>query len=190
MQAITGKELYFYSADLRYVVNGAPATSVTVRDTKGSGSPPGLTRSLLVDGRRDEKVVDLIFTAHSPIDSVIHFAGLKAVGESVALPLLYYDNNIASTLTLLQVSTYRSPFSRQSFRRNSSRAITSPSRAHPPFHLHPLGHATASGDQARVLFIGHCLRRSQGTPPLRNPTTRPRLSSSARDPDEPRQLHS
>ena len=36
------------------------------------------------------------------IDAVIHFAGLKAVGESVEKPLLYYDNNIAGTVTLLQ----------------------------------------------------------------------------------------
>jgi UDP-glucose 4-epimerase len=55
--------------------------------------------------------MDQIFTAHSPIDSVIHFAGLKAVGESVALPLLYYENNIASTVTLLKVRgvLYRFP---------------------------------------------------------------------------------
>ena len=39
------------------------------------------------------------------IDSVIHFAGLKAVGESVTIPLLYYDNNIYGTLTLLDVSS-------------------------------------------------------------------------------------
>lgn len=37
------------------------------------------------------------------IDSVIHFAGLKAVGESVAKPIEYYDNNIGSTMVLLQV---------------------------------------------------------------------------------------
>jgi len=37
------------------------------------------------------------------IDSVIHFAGLKAVGESVSMPLDYYDNNINGTLVLLQV---------------------------------------------------------------------------------------
>lgn len=37
------------------------------------------------------------------IDSVIHFAGLKAVGESVQCPLKYYDNNLKSTLTLLEV---------------------------------------------------------------------------------------
>lgn len=37
------------------------------------------------------------------IDAVIHFAGLKAVGESVAIPLRYYENNLVSTLTLLKV---------------------------------------------------------------------------------------
>jgi len=52
---------------------------------------------------RDEKKLDLIFTAHAPIDSVIHFAGLKAVGESVALPVLYYENNLISSLALLKV---------------------------------------------------------------------------------------
>jgi UDP-glucose 4-epimerase len=34
---------------------------------------------------------------------VIHFAGLKAVGESVQKPLLYYDNNLIGTITLLEV---------------------------------------------------------------------------------------
>lgn len=37
------------------------------------------------------------------INSVIHFAGLKAVGESVAMPLAYYENNITATLALLEV---------------------------------------------------------------------------------------
>lgn len=36
-------------------------------------------------------------------DAVIHFAGLKAVGESVAQPLMYYENNIAGTVNLLNV---------------------------------------------------------------------------------------
>ncbi len=40
--------------------------------------------------------------AENKIDAVIHFAGLKAVGESVKIPLVYYDNNIGGTLTLLQ----------------------------------------------------------------------------------------
>lgn len=43
-----------------------------------------------------------IFNKHS-IDAVIHFAGLKAVGESAQQPLLYYQNNISSTLNLLMI---------------------------------------------------------------------------------------
>lgn len=50
---------------------------------------------------RDGKKMRGIFSAHK-IDWVIHFAGLKAVGESVQKPLEYYDNNIGSTLVLLQ----------------------------------------------------------------------------------------
>ena len=43
-----------------------------------------------------------VFNNHK-IDSVIHFAGLKAVGESTEIPLKYYENNILSTLSLLEV---------------------------------------------------------------------------------------
>ncbi|MCR4762449.1 MAG: UDP-glucose 4-epimerase GalE [Lachnospiraceae bacterium] len=49
---------------------------------------------------RDRKALAEIFEKES-IDSVIHFAGLKAVGESVAKPWEYYDNNITGTLTLV-----------------------------------------------------------------------------------------
>ena len=49
----------------------------------------------------DKKMLDGVFDAHPEIDSVIHFAGLKAVGESVRLPLLYYHNNITGTVNLL-----------------------------------------------------------------------------------------
>ena len=51
---------------------------------------------------RDGAALDEIFSKES-IDSVIHFAGLKAVGESVAKPLEYYQNNIGGTLTLCEV---------------------------------------------------------------------------------------
>lgn len=47
----------------------------------------------------DEKAVDNVFGRHI-IEGVIHFAGLKAVGESVEKPLTYYYNNIVSTMTL------------------------------------------------------------------------------------------
>jgi UDP-glucose 4-epimerase len=50
----------------------------------------------------DKELLRKIFSENN-IDSVIHFAGLKAVGESVKEPLMYYRNNIDSTLNLLEV---------------------------------------------------------------------------------------
>ena len=51
---------------------------------------------------RDEKLLDKIFSEHK-IELVIHFAGLKAVGESCVKPIEYYDNNLVGTLALLNV---------------------------------------------------------------------------------------
>lgn len=51
---------------------------------------------------RDRGSLNEVFTKYD-IDSVIHFAGLKAVGESVELPLKYYDNNVNGTVVLLEV---------------------------------------------------------------------------------------
>ncbi len=48
----------------------------------------------------DKPALDAVFAAHPDIESVIHFAGLKAVGESVTMPLAYYHNNLVSTLNL------------------------------------------------------------------------------------------
>ena len=67
VQALTGKSLRFYQADVR-----------------------------------DEAQLRQIFTEQQ-IDCVIHFAGLKAVGESVEKPWMYYDNNLNSTLVLVKV---------------------------------------------------------------------------------------
>lgn len=50
----------------------------------------------------DKELLEQIFSNHA-IDAVIHFAGFKAVGESVEKPLLYYDNNLISTIHLLEV---------------------------------------------------------------------------------------
>ena len=50
---------------------------------------------------RDEKKLSEVFAAHD-IDCVIHFAGLKAVGESVHKPIEYYDNNVGGTVKLLE----------------------------------------------------------------------------------------
>ena len=67
VEALTGKKVPFYEADIR-----------------------------------DREGLEKIFS-NEKIDSVIHFAGLKAVGESVAKPWEYYDNNITGTLTLVDV---------------------------------------------------------------------------------------
>jgi UDP-glucose 4-epimerase len=50
----------------------------------------------------DQQALEAVFTQHD-IKSVIHFAGLKAVGESVSIPLRYYHNNITGTLILCEV---------------------------------------------------------------------------------------
>jgi len=50
---------------------------------------------------RDRAALEAVFAAHR-IDSVIHFAGLKAVGESVEQPLRYYDNNVTGSLVLFE----------------------------------------------------------------------------------------
>ena len=50
---------------------------------------------------RDREALDKVFEKYD-IDSVIHFAGLKAVGESCEKPLLYYENNISGTVTLCE----------------------------------------------------------------------------------------
>jgi UDP-glucose 4-epimerase len=50
---------------------------------------------------RERARLDIILRTHA-IDAAIHFAGLKAVGESVAKPLLYFENNVSGTVTLLQ----------------------------------------------------------------------------------------
>ena len=63
---------------------------------------------------RDHQVLEQIFDEYK-IDAVIHFAGLKAVGESQQVPLVYFDNNIAGSITLVQAmqkaQVYRLVFS-------------------------------------------------------------------------------
>ncbi len=61
----------------------------------------GVQPTLVEGDVRDRALLDRLLAAHS-IDAVIHFAGLKAVGESVQQPIAYYDNNVQGTLVLLQ----------------------------------------------------------------------------------------
>lgn len=61
----------------------------------------GKTLTFVKGDLRDRRVVEAVFAAHR-LDAVIHFAGLKAVGESVVKPLRYYDNNISGSLILFE----------------------------------------------------------------------------------------
>ncbi len=61
----------------------------------------GLRPTFVEGDVRDGAALDALFASRQ-IDAVIHFAGLKAVGESVDKPLLYYDNNVGGSTTLLQ----------------------------------------------------------------------------------------
>lgn len=61
----------------------------------------GKEPTFIVGDIRDYKLLGSLFTKHS-VDAVLHFAGLKAVGESVTQPLRYYDNNMHGSRVLLQ----------------------------------------------------------------------------------------
>ena len=84
---------------------------VVVLDNLCNSNPKSLDRVKALTGKdlifyegdvRDEDLLRKIFAAHD-IGCVIHFAGLKAVGESVSMPWEYYDNNLNSTLVLTKV---------------------------------------------------------------------------------------
>lgn len=81
---------------------------IVILDNFYNSSPKVLDRIKELSGRdfvfeecdiRDAERLREVFSKYN-IDSVIHFAGLKAVGESCAKPLLYYENNISGTVTL------------------------------------------------------------------------------------------
>ncbi|WPD23195.1 MAG: UDP-glucose 4-epimerase GalE [Candidatus Electrothrix scaldis] len=84
---------------------------VTVIDNLCNASREGLRRVEKLTGKRvrffqvdllDADALDLVFRQSEDARAVIHFAGLKAVGESVAKPLLYYQNNLTGTINLCQ----------------------------------------------------------------------------------------
>lgn len=86
---------------------------IVIVDNFSNSKPEVLNRIKKITGKDfefyevdllDEVNLDKVFAAHN-IDAVIHFAGLKAVGESVSLPLKYYHNNITGTLILCKVMT-------------------------------------------------------------------------------------
>lgn len=89
----------------------AAGHSVTVLDDLSNSQAEVLARVARISGQRptffagdvrDRSLLRRVFAA-SPIDAVLHFAGLKSVGESVAQPLRYYDCNVGGAVTLCEI---------------------------------------------------------------------------------------
>jgi UDP-glucose 4-epimerase len=93
----------------------AAGHAVVVLDNLCNSSPLALRRIEQIAGQapgfvhadiRDRAALESVFAAHR-FDAVIHFAGLKAVGESVAEPVRYYDNNLTGSLALFETMAAR-----------------------------------------------------------------------------------
>jgi UDP-glucose 4-epimerase len=89
----------------------AAGYEIVIVDNLSNSSQESLKRVEEISGKtfpfieadiRDKHVMRTVFKAHD-ISAVIHFAGLKAVGESAEKPQLYYDNNVVGSLNLLEV---------------------------------------------------------------------------------------
>lgn len=89
----------------------AAGHEIIIMDNLSNSSPESLKRVTQIAGKsftfikadiRDKSALRDIFTAHN-ISAVVHFAGLKAVGESTEKPQLYYDNNVVGSLNLFEV---------------------------------------------------------------------------------------
>ncbi|AWX16027.1 UDP-glucose 4-epimerase GalE [Mergibacter septicus] len=105
---VTGGAGYIGSHTVVELLNSGK--KVIVLDNLSNSSAKSLERVKQITGREvifyqgdilDRELLQRIFTQHK-IQAVIHFAGLKAVGESVNKPLAYYQNNVTGSLTLLE----------------------------------------------------------------------------------------
>lgn len=94
----------------------AAGHDVVIVDNLSNSSAEAVRRTSTIAGKeiklyemdvRNKDALSTVFDNETP-DAVIHFAGLKAVGESVAKPIDYYDNNIVSSLVLLEVMQNKS----------------------------------------------------------------------------------
>lgn len=109
---ITGGTGYIGSfTSLTLLENGY---KIVIVDNLYNSSQVCLDRIELLCGRKpifyqvdvnDEEALSRVFDAHPDIDSVIHFAALKAVGESSEIPLEYYRVNVGGTIVLLKCMT-------------------------------------------------------------------------------------
>ncbi|MBO4834811.1 MAG: UDP-glucose 4-epimerase GalE [Lachnospiraceae bacterium] len=106
---VTGGAGYIGSHTVVELLNAGH--EVAVVDNLSNASVKSLDRVEEITGKkvhfyevdiRDDVTLEEVFKNEQP-EAVIHFAGLKAVGESVEIPMKYFDNNIGGTLTLLHV---------------------------------------------------------------------------------------
>ena len=105
---ITGGAGYIGSSTCIELLNAGE--EIVIADNFSNSKPAALDRIKEITGAdfkfykadmREEDALEEIFEQND-IREVIHFAGLKAVGESVEKPLMYYDNNVAGTINLLK----------------------------------------------------------------------------------------
>lgn len=119
---VTGGTGYIGSHTVVQLLNAGE--DVVIVDNLSNSKICVLDRIETITGKRPEFIkcdlcnkADLhqVFESHREIEAVIHFAGLKAVGESCEFPLMYYHNNLLSTINLLECMTefgvYRIVFS-------------------------------------------------------------------------------
>ncbi|HEY5716748.1 MAG TPA: UDP-glucose 4-epimerase GalE [Psychromonas sp.] len=109
---------------------------------------------------RDKSILEKIFTEHE-IASVIHFAGLKAVGESVAKPLEYYDNNVHGSLLLAEVMKKAGV---KSLLFSSSATVYGDPQAIPITESTPTGATTNPYGRSKYI-VEECLRDLQAAEP-------------------------
>lgn len=100
---VTGGAGYIGSHTVRALINSG--AHVVVVDNLSEGHRAAIVDSnvdLVVGNINDTSLMTRVFHEYTP-DGVIHFAASAYVGESVREPLKYYDNNVASVISLLQV---------------------------------------------------------------------------------------
>lgn len=108
---ITGGTGYIGSHTVVELLQNTNAQNIVIVDNLSNSSTKVLERIEQITNKKvtfikadvcDENALEQVFSQHK-IDAVIHFAGLKAVGESTEIPLAYYQNNVSGTITLLRV---------------------------------------------------------------------------------------
>ena len=97
----------------------------------------------------DEKAFEEVFAKETPIDAVIHFAGLKAVGESTQKPIEYYTNNLLSTLVLVKLMK---KYDVHSIIFSSSATVYGVPTRVPLYESDPVGTATNPYGQTKIMI--------------------------------------